>query len=251
VGDLHTQLDNLLVILTQNQFFDALEKDKACLVIIGDAVHCEIDGQMEEMESSLTIMDFILNLKLRFPQNVFYLRGNHDGFSEEIGKSGVPQGMLWERHVRKARGKKYLEEINTFYDRLPYLAYADDFVVCHAAAPVSKVTLQHLIDIHQNPKLIQEVMNNRLQKPNRPAGYTKGDVKRLRKILGVSPQATFIVGHTPHTPDDTVWVDIGNIPNHCVVYSAHPNWVGVATKVGDRVIPLKYPAEALSSLFTE
>ena len=45
IGDLHTQLDNLLTILSQNNFLAALEKGEACLIFLGDAVHPEIEGQ--------------------------------------------------------------------------------------------------------------------------------------------------------------------------------------------------------------
>ncbi len=249
VGDLHTCLDHLLVILTQNQFFQALEAGEACLIILGDAVHCEVEGRMSEMESSLLIMDFILGLKARFPNRVFYLRGNHDSFSEELGKAGVPQGILWERHVEQTRGKKYLKELTAFYQKLPYLAVSKDFVACHAAPPVSKASREMLIDIRQHPELVRELTQNRLHKPNRPGGYKQADVKRLRKELGVEPDVPFIVGHTPLTPDDTIWSDPNDIANHYIVYSADCDWVGVIARVGKRMLPLKYPAEPLSQFF--
>jgi hypothetical protein len=249
VGDLHTYLDHLLVILTQNQFFEALEAGEACLVILGDAVHCEIDGRMDEMEGSLLIMDFILGLKLRFPDRVFYLRGNHDSFSEELGKGGVPQGILWERYAEKTRGKKYRDELEAFYQKLPYFAVSKDFVACHAAPPVSKASREDLIDIRQHPSLVREVTQNRLHKPNRPGGYKQGDVKRLRKELGLGPEIPFIVGHTPLSQDDTIWADPNDIPNHYIVYTADPVWVGVIARVGEKMLPLRYPAEALSQFF--
>ncbi|HNH92774.1 MAG TPA: metallophosphoesterase, partial [Accumulibacter sp.] len=42
VADLHAQVDNLLTVLAQNAFLDALEEGCAALVILGDAVHCEL-----------------------------------------------------------------------------------------------------------------------------------------------------------------------------------------------------------------
>ena len=42
VADLHAQVDNLLTVLSQNAFLDALEAGSAALVILGDAVHCEV-----------------------------------------------------------------------------------------------------------------------------------------------------------------------------------------------------------------
>ena len=63
VGDLHAQVDNLLKIITENRFLTGLETDTACLVILGDAVHSEVDGEMEDMDSSILMMDLILRLK--------------------------------------------------------------------------------------------------------------------------------------------------------------------------------------------
>lgn len=71
VADMHAQIDNLLTVLSQNAFLDALDQGTAALVILGDAVHCEVDGQLREMASSMLIMDFIFRLKLCFPEQVF------------------------------------------------------------------------------------------------------------------------------------------------------------------------------------
>ena len=50
-----------------------LVEELGCDVI---PLHCEIDGRMHEMESSLLIMDFILQLKARFPdRDVLRLHG--------------------------------------------------------------------------------------------------------------------------------------------------------------------------------
>ncbi len=140
IGDLHTKSDNLLVILSQNGFLKALKKGQASLIILGDAVHSEEEDELEEMQSSLLIMDLIFKLKLRFPDQVFYLRGNHDSFSEELGKQGIPQGLLWEKALIDNRGKRYRDEMQRFYKLLPYIAYSDNFIACHAAPPTSKVS---------------------------------------------------------------------------------------------------------------
>lgn len=74
VGDLHAQVDNLLKVITENKFLHGLETGTACLIILGDAVHSEVDGEMEDMDSSILMMDLILRLKQHFPQNFFTLK---------------------------------------------------------------------------------------------------------------------------------------------------------------------------------
>lgn len=248
LGDLHAKPDNLLTILTQNAFLEALEEERACFVILGDAIHNEEEGQYDEMENSLLIMDLIFRLKCRFPRQLFYLRGNHDSFSPDIAKGGIPQGLLWEKTLIKERGKAYRNEMERFYGLLPYVACSDSFIACHAAPPVTTVTREQIVNIRDNPKLVKELTSNRMMRPGRPTGYTKGDIKRFRKALGLPSHTPLIVGHTPMSNDDTLWERVGDIDDHYIVYASDRHWVGVMAQIGDRMYPLLYPAEPVGAL---
>ena len=248
VGDLHAKVDNLLVVLSQNNFLEALDAGRATLVIIGDAVHPEGDTALDEMVSSMLMMDLIFKLKVHFPKQVFYLRGNHDSFSEEIAKHGIPQGLLWEKTLRKQRGKAYKKEMSRFYELLPYVAYSKHFVACHAAPPVSSTSLNKIINIRNNRKLYNELADNRLRQANRPAGYAKSDVKRFRKCLDLAKKTPLIVGHTCLSIDDTLWENVNDIENHFVVYSSDSKWVGLMAQIGDRLYPFRYPVEPMMSI---
>ncbi len=245
VGDLHARVDNLLTLLSQNEFLEAMNDGKAALIFLGDAVHSEVDGQMEEMDSSMLIMDLILRLKMHFPQQVFYLRGNHDSFSEDVGKDGIPQGLLWKAALKKARGADYRKAMSRFYKLLPYVAVSRGFAACHAAPPVSKVSMDELVNLHRHPKLVEELINNRLHRPGRPGGYTKRDVKRFRKSLKLTANADLFVGHTPLARDETLWLEAGGIEHHHVVFGANTPWVGVFIRCGERMVPLRYRTEHL------
>ncbi|MES9876553.1 MAG: metallophosphoesterase [Candidatus Sedimenticola sp. PURPLELP] len=248
IGDLHVKTDNLLVILSQTGVLKALKKGYASLVILGDAVHCEDEGHLEEMDSSMLIMDIIFKLKMRFPRQVFYLRGNHDSFSDEIGKRGVPQGLLWEKALVKRRGKAYRDQMARFYDLLPYIAYSDNFLACHAGPPTSSTSRQELINICNYPKLMKEVTNNRIRRPNKPSGYFKREIKKFRKYFDLSPETPVIVGHTPLTNHETLWERVGEIDNHYVLYGSDEEWIGVMAQVGERLRPFRYPVEHLTPL---
>jgi len=249
VGDLHARVDSLLVVLTQNGFLEALEAGTAALVVMGDSVHPDEDGQEERMDSSMLMMDTIFRLKLAFPDRVFYLRGNHDSFSPDISKSGVPQGLLWEQALHEDRGAKYVQAMAQLYDALPYMVTSPNVVACHAGAPTFKVSRDMFLNIRQHPKLQREITHVRLRKPNSPSGYGRGDVKRLRKCLDLEEETPFLVGHTPLSTDDTLWLEAGGIPHHHVLFGAHPEWVGVITQVGRRLLPMRYPAEPLHRVY--
>ncbi len=248
VADLHAQVDNLLTVLSQNAFLEALEDGSAVLVILGDAVHSEVDGQLREMVGSMVLMDLIFRLKLRFPEQVFYLRGNHDSFSEDIAKDGIPQGLLWAKELSERRGTAYLKAMGEFYRLLPYVAVSPNFLASHAAAPKTKVNREMLVQIHRHPDLVLELINNRLYRANRPQGYNRRDVKRFRRALQVDPKTPFIVGHTPIDREGTLWLNVDAIANHHVLFSAHPDQVGVFTLIDDTMVPLVYPVDALTPI---
>ncbi len=243
IGDLHARIDNLIHLLTENQFLESLLNGTALLIILGDVVHSEIDGQLEDMSSSMLMMDFIFKLKIRFPDQVFIVRGNHDSFSPAVSKGGIPQGMLWEKHVLDERGADYKRELDRYYDQLPLVVVTKDFLACHASPPFHRVSMEMLIDAHEEPALIEQLILNRLKRPIYPGGYTRRDIKRFRDGLGLQPGLPFIVGHNPLTEKETFWMNAGNIENHHIVFSARPDSIGVFTRVAGKMVPLCYPTE--------
>lgn len=248
VGDLHGQVDNLLKILVENHCLDGLEAGTLYMVLLGDAVHSEVDGQMEEMESSLLMMDLIYKLKLRFPSQIFYLRGNHDSFSEDVGKAGVPQGLLWRDKILATRGERYKEAVDQLYQLLPVCARSDAFIACHAGPPKAQVTQDLLVNTHRYPGLVRELIWNRLRRPNYPAGYTKMDVVRFRKGMNVAPDTPFIVAHNPLSRDVSVWMDVGEIRNHHIVFSGRTDQISVFVQIKGILSPLVYTTEPLLDL---
>lgn len=248
LGDLHARVDNLLVFLSHNGYLDALEKGEACLIILGDAVHSERDGELDRMESSQLMMDLLFRLKLRFPEHFFFIRGNHDSFKEEIAKGGIPQGLLWKQALQDARGKEYRKAMGRYYQLLPYVVASPRFAAAHAAPPRSKISVEMLVNIQRYPGLIPELISNRMMRPNRPGGYTKGDIKRFRKTLNLKPEAPFIVGHTPLDLEHAYWLNVGGAADHHVLYSAGESWVGAFVSIGDSLCPVRYPTEPLLDL---
>jgi hypothetical protein len=248
VGDLHAQVDNLLKILSENCLLNCLRMKTANLIILGDAVHSENANEMDKFDTSMLIMDLIFLLKLKFPENFFYIRGNHDSFDPEINKHGVPQGALFKETLLKHRGAAYIDEMQTFYDRLPYIVCSDSFIACHAGPPRGNIGKENLINIADNQKLAEELSNNRLQRPNHPAGYTKRDVKKLRKCLERTQKTRLIVGHTPMDPFGSFWLHAGAIKNHHIIYSANTEGPSVLIQTGNRFMPITFPAEPLTDL---
>jgi predicted phosphodiesterase len=245
IGDLHAQIDNLMNILSENQFLESLENGSACLILLGDAVHSEMEDQMENMTGSMLMMDFIFKLKTRFPNQVFHIRGNHDSFAADVSKGGIPQGLLWEKHLVAERGTRYKQEMDRYYKQLPYLVLAKDFLACHASPPSRKVKLEMLINANEHQGLMEQLIHNRVKRSGYPGGYTSKDVNRFRRGLGLGPNFTFIVGHNPLDETETLWLNAGDIKNHHILYGASLHSIGVFTRIGDGIIPLSYKTERL------
>ncbi|PID55553.1 serine/threonine protein phosphatase [candidate division KSB3 bacterium] len=179
VGDLHGQVDNLLKILSENCLLDCLRLKTATLIILGDAIHSENVHDMDQFEPSVLIMDLIFRLKLTFPENVFYIRGNHDSFSPELNKNGYLQGELFKEALLEMRGEEYVREMEKFYTALAYVIRSEQFICCHAGPPRVETTRDDIINIEPDSKLARELTRVRIQRPNYLGGYVNGDVPRL------------------------------------------------------------------------
>lgn len=247
VGDLHANVDNLLKILSVNGFLAEIEAGTAVLIFLGDAVHCEEDGDLEEMDSSLLMMDIILRLMAAYPEHVVYLRGNHDSFSSRLRKEGVPQGSLWRRRMEAVHGIEFRRDFERFYALCPLVATSSDFVACHAGPPQSKVSRKKLINVKQHERLAHQLMWNRLKRPGHPAGYGKHDVKALKVALDLPKKAALVVSHNPLRDGRAVWLNAGGIKRHHVVYSAGSEELAVFTRLDGRLRPLVYRAELMLS----
>ncbi|MDH5749316.1 MAG: metallophosphoesterase [Rhodospirillales bacterium] len=246
IGDLHGNVDNLLKILIEGSLLDGLDKGEAGLIFLGDTIHPESDDHLEDMHDSVLTLDLIFKLKIRFPWNVFYIRGNHESFSPDVGKGGVPQGLLLRQLFKKMRGEEYVEEVELFFKQLAFIIKAKDFIACHAAPLREKVSYETLVDLRMYPGFRYQLVCNRLKRPNHPSGYTRGDIKRFRNSLGVDKSTPLIVGHNPLTSSESCWMDAGDIHNHHIVYSAHPDTVGVLIGIGGTFVPQEYRAEPLA-----
>ncbi len=251
IGDLHAQVNNLLKILTENCLFEALEVNKACLCILGDGVHSENAQEMENMESSILMMDLIFALKRKYPANIFYLRGNHDNFSPEVSKQGIPQGLLLKKALLQTRGPAYVTAMEMFYSRLPYVIHSASFIACHAGPPRMGTTRKQIINISDFPQLADQLTKNRLKRPHYLGGYGKAEIKAFRKTFQAPKSTPIIVGHTPLDPFGSIWQNVGTIKNHHIVSSCHEKGPGFFIRIRNKMVPLQYPAEPLLKLISK
>jgi hypothetical protein len=246
VGDLHAQVDNLLKILSENCLLDCLRLKTATLILLGDAVHSEVAGEMDNFVSSMLMMDLIFMLKLSFPENVFYLRGNHDSFDPEINKCGVLQGERFKEILLDQRGPEYVGEMEKFYLNLPFIITSSDFIACHAGPPAKKSSREDFIEIKEHSQLARTIITTRIKRPDQLSGYKKSDIKKLRQSLSLPGKTRVIVGHTPMDPFGSYWMHAGSIKNHHIIYSAHSAGASIIIRTEHGFMPISFPAEPLT-----
>lgn len=241
VGDLHAKVDNLLTILSMGGVLAALESGIATLVVLGDAVHPDEEGQHAEMQGSMLMMDLIFTLMAQFPGRVAYLRGNHDGFSEEIYKGQVSQGRAWQRALTETRGKAYRLAMKAFYQDLPYMVVHPHMIAAHAAPPVTKINRELLTNMRKHPQLIHQISWNRMHQNSCPGGYREKDIKNLRTALELEKEVPFVVGHTPMDRERTAWLHAGEMAHHHVLYSGLKERVGWLICLPNHVVHMECP----------
>ncbi len=250
LGDLHGRPDNLLTALTRDGLALELERGEATLVIVGDAAHPEsptLDG-LSDMRGSMLLMDLLFQVLIRWPRQVFFLRGNHDSFSHDVRKGGIAQGVLWSQHLIATRGQAYRDAMARYYAGCPLLATAEQLVAVHAAPPRARITREKLIDAHLIPALRHELTWSRRRVPGLPGGYLNQDVKRLRKTLDISPGAAVVVGHFAGDPVGSVWRDVEGMVDHHVVYSSREHEVGSLAAVRGHWAARRWAVEGLTTL---
>jgi hypothetical protein len=227
VGDLHANKENLKAVLMDSQNLYKIKTDEAILIILGDALHDERQGHLQDMEESIEIMDIIIHLLNDYPDNVFYLLGNHDTFSPRLGKSGLKQGQIYYQAILEKRGKEYTQLMQTFFNVLPVFVIHKHFLAVHAGPVRGGINKEQIINIRNSvsANLLWQLTWNRLNETRSSAShkeYAPEDLDILRKNLNCSEDMPVIVGHNPMWKwgdTDSVWIDILGAKNHVILYS--------------------------------
>ena len=196
-------------------------------MILGDAVHDERVGHLHDMETSIEIMDIVIHLINEFPDNVFYLLGNHDTYSSRLGKSGIKQGLLFCNALVAKRGKEYASLLQTFYNILPVFVKHKYFLAMHAGPVRGGITREEIINIRNSvsENLLWQLTWNRLNETRSSPSkkeYGPDDLDKLKSCLNFPTNYPIIVGHNPMWKwgrEDSIWVNILGTKNHAILYS--------------------------------
>lgn len=222
VGDLHARVDNLNRILNSGSTYERLRNGQLVLNILGDAVHRE-DGNTE-MDSSVVMMQQIMDLKIMCPDNFYYYAGNHDSFSMramlQTSAGLIFPGVIMSMHLQDLYGDDYVRRFQELISGLPMVSAANGVVTAHGGPVRRPFTMEQLINAspaNETDPIVRDIVWGRFECVEDPSlSYDMSDVQRFLSDMD-QPDAALLVAHTK--PKNRSWHrEIAR--NHHVIFGA-------------------------------
>ncbi len=197
VGDLHGDLESLIVILQLSQFIEKMHQTpESTLIFLGD--------YGDRGEKSPETYYLILKLKLAFPRQVVLLRGNHEAPPNLLG---VPHDLpLWFQNRFDEGGAQVYEKIRAFHACLYNAVYVEDrYLMLHGGVSPNITSLQDIAQTQEdhNEDLLEGILWNDPDEKVRnvsfsPRGAGKLFGKRVtNEVLERLNAKILIRGHEP------------------------------------------------------
>lgn len=224
IPDIHARPDflsnilNCLLPALNLTVKQALEQKLIDVICVGDAVHTELYSSrwklisfefeegchtghlmQEEMILNLSTLCALMSLKIAYPQNFHFLKGNHENIlNHSFGGDYAFYKYADEGEMVKLFMQDYYDEdllnmISKYEELLPLAAYGKNYVVSHAE-PADSYTREQLIDARFDETVVEGLIWTR-----------NGQVKKstaeqiMKELLGktAAKKAMYFTGHRP------------------------------------------------------
>ena len=245
VPDIHARpyfLQNILKYPLPEDFLypsstveEALKNKLVNVICVGDSIHTEltvdrwycIEEEFKkniiigpfmkaEMKDCLSALAGLMNLKLLYPENFHFLKGNHENIlnQNEGGdfafRKYADEGYMVRRFISEYYGDDVLYLISCWEKALPLVAVGSNYVVSHAE-PLKAYSREKLIDARSYPEVVNGLIWTR-----------NGDVKTntareiMKKLLAPEKVADsfYFAGHRPVYENYALRQDGGFIQIH-------------------------------------
>ena len=173
---------NFIKTAKQISVYQALKKNKIRIICVGDALHTEINTierwkniQIEfskniftgpaatlEARDCFNTLFALLLLKISFPNNFHFLKGNHENIYNTTGDGDysfrkiADEGNTLKRFIQNYYGEDILYLISYYEKSLPLISITKQCVISHAE-PRTSYTKNELINAKQNPQIIEDL----------------------------------------------------------------------------------------------
>lgn len=243
VPDLHARVDFFLNILFYNinnssAVLEELIANRLQVVCVGDGFHAEAravkrweaaleefmsdyarhSNMDEEMRESLGVMEMVMEMKVNFPDNFHFLKGNHENILNENGEGNFPfrkfalEGPMVLRYVEKFYGDYFLTRYSAFEKNLPLLAVGDNFVISHSE-PFDFLSREEVINFRYNHNVIEaltwtennaskknsviEMLKHYLKKDNVDDSFYFGGHRPVQNLYNLRASGRYVQIHNP------------------------------------------------------
>ena len=142
IGDLHGDLEILIIILQSSRFIEKMEKTKeATLIFLGD--YGDRGGKSAEIYFA------ILKLKLAFPRQVVLLRGNHEAPKDLLG---YPHDLPFQFQNRFGEGWRVAyEKTRALFAYFYNAAFVEDrYLMVHGGVSPQITSLEDIAQAQEN-----------------------------------------------------------------------------------------------------
>lgn len=184
VPDIHARMDFFLnIVLFEDNGVSNLEKlelDMLQILCVGDGVHAERraakrwadafdeykgdyskhNNMDDEMRESFGLMEMVMLLKITFPDNFHFLKGNHENISNEEGNGNYPfrkfsyEGAMVAHYVKKFYDEDFFDQYYLFEKNIPLFAIGNNFLVSHAE-PLTFFSRESIIEYRDHPEVTE------------------------------------------------------------------------------------------------
>lgn len=148
VGDTHGDSLAVASVIRGEGFIERVSSgEPVYLVVLGDVT--------DRGKADIRNLELLLDLKMRFPANVFLLRGNHEELS--LGQRfGLLQSCM--KTFGFEQGQEVFESLNAMYERWPGMAVTGNGIVAvHGGIPVEDIG--SLVDL-RDEDIVEEMRWN-------------------------------------------------------------------------------------------
>jgi len=241
--DLHARKDFLADLLqfplsSGGTVWNALIQGSVQILCVGDGFHSEKRGYRRwircfdeykghyrkhknmdnEMAESLGLMQMVMLLMTHFPENFFFLKGNHENILNEEGRGNHPfgkfvyEGEMVRSWAEKFMGEPFLYSYSDFEHSLPFMALGRHLIVSHAE-PQEYYSPEEIINIEGKDRIklgltwtandqaemdsVLRILENYSAQFNRDFTHYIGGHRTIGTIYNLRAGGKFIQIHNP------------------------------------------------------
>ncbi len=240
--DLHARKDFLMDLLMkesdEGSVLERLQEGSIQVLCVGDGFHSERRGLKRwqkalaeyrtgfrrhknmdhEMAESLGLMQMVMLLKSAFPENFFFLKGNHENILNEEGRGNHPfgkfvyEGEMVRVWAEKFMGIEWMKEYSEFEHDLPFMALAEELIISHAE-PRYYYHPEEIINIRENDDIklgltwtandeaeeesVESILEDYSERFNRSFRYYIGGHRTIRTVYNLRASGLYVQIHNP------------------------------------------------------